>query len=890
VTVRQLVEDQARRAPDAVAVVSASTQLTYGELNSRANRLAHHLRGLGVLTESKVGLFLGREEGLIEAMLAVHKAGGAYVPLDPDHSAERLDLLLRDVDAKVVVTTGELATQLPEGPWTPVCVNAVDLADHPVTDPEPRCEPHNLAYVLFTSGSTGTPKGVAVEHGALHDRTIQIMDRYELTQADVCLQSLSAGFDASAGEIFPTLAAGARLVLGDHDWMPERILEEFRRHDVTVSQLPMSVWQRLTALVAESGGLADSLRLLLLGGEPLMPSAVADWFRVASVPLMNLYGPTEATITTSAALITRPSAVIPIGTPLGDTGMHVTDEQGRSVPMGVPGELWISGGLARGYLNQPQLTAERFVRREFDGEVRAVYRTGDVVRQLPDGQFEFRGRTDDQVKVNGFRVEPGEVTAQLLAHPDVVSCFVTVRPTEAGSPQLVAYCQLKSADVLSASAARQWCARLLPAYMIPGAFVFVEALPLNENGKVDRDTLPSPQPSGAQQSTADGRSAGHVEPRNDTERLIAAAFADVLGLEQVGAEDDFFELGGDSFRSIQFISLVRDAGLRISPRTIFAHPTVAGMAQHVKPAPANGKAPSATTVVSPARGRQALRFEVVGSLETTELGTQDTRVSVVHFNEGPAERILFCLHEVSGSVNHYTDLAAELAPVARVIGIEASTVAFETTPVNDVTAMARSYFDAIRALQPRGPYFLAGYSFGGILGLEIAKLIDSAGDRVELLVAIDSTLPVLGSVGMIERDVEAGAALVVALTDDRTVDNLRSDPEFVQLMLRLNLPDALLDLPKSQLRQQIEVLNAHFAAGLRFRPPTVPCNVLLFQAEITPWVTPLAEIWAPYVADVDDRFAPGGHIGVMRPPGVLEIATEVSKRLAVDIEETADAR
>lgn len=891
-TVRQLIEDQARRTPDAVAVVSASeaTRLTYRELNSRANQLAHHLRGLGVRAEDRVGLFLDRGTDLIEAMLAVHKAGGAYLPLDPDHPADRLDFLLRDVDAKLVVTTGELAARLPDGPWTPVRVDAAPLADCPATDPEHSCAPGDLAYVLFTSGSTGTPKGVAVEHAALRDRTIQISERYGLTPEDVCLQSLSPGFDASVGEIFPTLATGARLVLGDHDWMPERVLDGFRRHGITISQLPVSVWQRLTAPLTTSGGLADSLRLLVLGGEPLMPSSVADWFQITSVPLMNLYGPTEATVTATAALITRPSSVVPIGVPLGDTRLYVTDDQGRQVPSGLAGELWISGGLARGYLNRPDLTAERFVRREFDGESRVVYRTGDVVRQLPDGQFEFRGRTDDQVKVHGFRVEPGEVAAQLLAHPDVVSCFVTARAAEAGGTQLVAYCQTNPADALTATAARQWCARQLPGYMIPDAFVFVEALPLNENGKVDRDALPAPQPSGGRLSESDGRGAGAVPPRNDAERLIASAFAEVLGLDQVGTEDDFFELGGDSFSSIQLISLVRDAGLRLSPRTIFTHPTVAGMARHVKSGPADRKAPAPSAAVAPARTRPAPRFEVFGSLETTESGTRDTRVSVVHLNESQAERILFCLHEVSGSVSHYAGLAAELSPVARVIGVEASAVAFETPPGDDVAVMARSYFDAIRALQARGPYFLVGYSFGGVLGLEIAKLAEAAGDRVELLVGIDSTLPVLGSVGMIERDAEVSAQVVATLADDRrTTAELRFDSAFVELMHRLNLPEDLLRLPKDQVVRQVAVLDAHIGAGLRYQPPTVPCHVLLFQAESSPWVTPLAEIWAPYVAELDARIAPGGHLTVLRPPGVFEIAAEISKRLA-PLDGVTDAR
>lgn len=895
-TVRQLIEDQARRTPDAVAVAVVSgsgsgeaTWLTRGELNARANRLAHHLRGLGVRAEARVGLFLDRGAGMVEAVLAVHKAGGAYVPLDPHHPADRLAFLLRDVGAELVVTTGELAARLPKGAWTPVCVDTAPLAECPDTDPDQPCAPEDLAYVLFTSGSTGTPKGVAVEHGALRDRTVQIGERYGLTGSDVCLQSLSLSFDASAGEIFPALATGARLVIGDHDWAPDRVLADFRRHGVTVSQLPVSVWQRLTARL-KPGELPGSLRLLLLGGEPLPPSAIADWFQVTSVPLMNLYGPTEATITAAAALITRPSAVVPIGVPLGDVRMYVTDEEGRPVPAGLAGELWISGCLARGYLNRPELTAERFVLREFDGEPRAVYRTGDVVRQLPDGQYEFRGRIDDQVKVRGVRVEPGEVAAQVLAHPDVVSCFVTAQPSAAGENRLVAYCQLASRGAATATDLRQWCARLLPGHLVPDSFEFVDALPLTSNGKIDREALPAPRSSG-EQTEPDGLQAPRVAPSGHAERVIAAAFAEVLGLDEVGTEDDFYAMGGDSFRSIQLISLVRDAGLRLSPRTILLHPTVAGIAQHVKTGRSSRKAPPATAAVSPSRVRKAMRFEVIGSLTTTESGTRDTRVSVVHLNDSEAKPVLFCLHEVSGSVAHYAELAAELAPVARVVGVEAGAVAFETPPVDDVGAMARTYFDAIRALQPQGPYFLVGYSFGGLLAMEIAKLVHAACDRVDLLVCADSSLPVLGSVGMIENDVRVVAQIVAALADDRrSTADLRADSAFVELMSRQNLPVDLLQLPKEQVVRQVAVLAAHHAAGQRYQPPTVPFDLLLFQAEESPWVTPLAEIWAPYVAELDDRIAPGAHATVMRSPGVLEIAAEISKRLELAGGVTADAR
>ncbi|WP_424533870.1 amino acid adenylation domain-containing protein [Sphaerisporangium viridialbum] len=557
-TVPELVAESVRRAPGAVAVECGGETTTYAELDERARRLAPLLRGHDV-----VGVCLGRSAGTVVTLLAVWHAGAAYLPLDPEYPAERLAGLIRDAGVSLVVT-GE-----GHGPPFPsrVVVDTAGRAVTPVADPVAEGAdvpgPGAGAYVIYTSGSTGAPKGVLVEHAGLAERVRWMTADYGLGPGDKVVQFASLSFDTHAEEIYPVLAAGATVVMLPDGGasLPDHLAASAA---VTVLDLPTAYWHRLVDLIDEIRWPA-SLRLVILGGEQVHAGAVARWrARFGDrLRLVNTYGPTETTvIATAADLGDERGARPPLGRPIAGTGAYVMDARGDLVPPGVPGELCVGGaGVARGYLGRPALTAARFVPDPFGPPGSRLYRTGDRARLRNDGQLEFLGRLDDQVKVRGYRIEPGEVEARLLAHPDVGEAAVAVR-----DDTLVAYVT-GSAPF---EALRRHAAETLPPYMVPGLWARLDRLPLTTSGKVDRAALPEVEPE---------RETRFVPPRTDAEQLVAEIWAEVLELDRVGALDDFFHLGGHSLLAVQVTARIRaNVELDMPIRTIFARRTVAELA------------------------------------------------------------------------------------------------------------------------------------------------------------------------------------------------------------------------------------------------------------------------------------------------------------------------
>ncbi|MET8505486.1 amino acid adenylation domain-containing protein [Streptomyces sp. NPDC004787] len=581
VGVHHLFERQAARTPDAVAIVCEGAQVTYGELNARANRLAHHLIERGVTADDLVTVCVDRGPDMIVALLAVLKAGGAYVPLDPDYPAARIEFMLSDTRAPLVLTQSHLTDRLPAG--TPRVLVDGDwetlIAHHPAADPAPRSGPDDLAYLIYTSGSTGTPKGVMIQHRSMSNRLQEMRNRYGITADDRVLQFASVTFDAAAEQIFPALISGARLVMrGTEKWSPTSLIGTINTEGVTVGELTPALWEQVVPHLSGPRALSPAFRLLVLGGEQVPAAAVREWFRHTSVPIYNTYGPTETTITATSSLITKPRDVILIGTPIANTEVFVMDRCGGLAPVGVPGELWIGGaGVARGYWNRPDLTADRFVAHPFDRETgRTVYRTGDLVRWLPDGNLEFLGRIDQQVKIRGLRIELGEIEAALTAHEDVAAAVVIVREDTPGDKRLVGYCVPAAGRVLTGADLRARLRESLPDYMVPNWFVLLDVLPLTPNGKVDRRALP--QPDGDRPDT----DTDYVAPRSEVERVIAGIWSEVLGLDRIGVHDNFFHIGGHSLlatRVINQIDLL--TGLEVGLRQFFLAPTVADLSAHV---------------------------------------------------------------------------------------------------------------------------------------------------------------------------------------------------------------------------------------------------------------------------------------------------------------------
>ncbi|HEU4885877.1 MAG TPA: amino acid adenylation domain-containing protein, partial [Longimicrobium sp.] len=587
VCLHDLIEARARRAPDSPAVDFGGRTLTYGQLDRSANRLAHVLRERGVGPEVRVGLYFEPSPEMIVALVAVLKAGGAYLPLDTGSPTERLAWLLSNADARLVLTHAEMESALPADGPPALRVSADGFADRPETAPESGVTEQNLAYVIYTSGSTGRPKGVLVEHRGVCNSTTAFIGVYGIRPESRVLLFAPLHFDASVLDVFTALCSGATLVVAPRDAMlpGEGLVELLRAERITHLKITPS------ALAVTPPADLPELEAVMVGGESCSAELVARW--APGRRFFNGYGATEHSVRFTA-LRCEPSPFPPaVGRPIANTRLYVLDAQLRPVPVGVPGEVYMAGvGTTRGYLNRPGLSAERFVPDPFWGVAGArMYRSGDRGRWLPDGTLEFVGRVDFQVKVRGFRIEPGEVEAALLEHPSLLDAVVVARGGVSEERMLAAYVVAHDGvDAPAAAELRAFLKQRLPEYMVPGAFVSMDALPLTSNGKVDRRALPEPQTADAAESFA--------APRTPMEEILAGIFAEVLRKERVGRDDDFFVLGGHSLIATRLISRVRESfRVEVPLRALFEAPTPAALAVRVGTLLRAGDAAQAPPVV-----------------------------------------------------------------------------------------------------------------------------------------------------------------------------------------------------------------------------------------------------------------------------------------------------
>jgi amino acid adenylation domain-containing protein len=569
-TIAAIFEDQVLKTPDHVAVAYQGEEVTYKELNRRANQLAHHLRSRGVGPEVMVGIFLERSPDLIGAVLGVLKAGGAYVPLEPTLPLERIAAILEDCFITIVVTQSNLEDKLPAVWATALCLDMEreELARESEDNPAATASPDNSAYVIYTSGSTGVPKAVVVEHRGLRNLSEVQSRLFGVQPGHRVLQFASLSFDASIFEISMALLAGATLCLGNLDaLLPGEPLARFLLEErINVVTLPPSALAVLPTL-----NLAD-LGTILVAGEACPSELPSQW--ASGRRFFNLYGPTEATVWATQVLYGPGKQSPSIGRPIANVQIYLLDAGLQLVPVGIPGEICIGGvGLSRGYLNKPDLTAESFVPNPFgSSEGSRLYRTGDVARYLPDGNIEFLGRADSQVKIRGYRVELGEVEAVMEQHPQVLTAVVTARD-DADSKRLAAYV-LAVGDELDLQELRSYLRRKLPEYMVPAVISKVREFPLTVNGKIDRRALPDPDMVSIVAEEA------FVAPRTDLESILSRLFAEVLGLERVGATHNFFELGGHSLLATQVVSRVREFfRIELPLSGFFQNSTVAQLAE-----------------------------------------------------------------------------------------------------------------------------------------------------------------------------------------------------------------------------------------------------------------------------------------------------------------------
>ncbi|WP_447035929.1 non-ribosomal peptide synthase/polyketide synthase [Streptomyces sp. DSM 118878] len=581
-SVHELFEERVRLSPEAVAVIAGGVELSYGEVNERANRLAHVLRDAGVGAESLVGVCLERGADLLPSLLGVMKAGGGYVPLDPANPVERLRFMLADSGASVLVTTADLAGTVGFAGRVVVLdgADADVIAQAPAGDLAPVSEASNTAYVIYTSGSTGRPKGVVVPHSNVMRLLETTYEHFAFDESDVFSLFHSFAFDVSVFEMWGALLFGGSVVVIEREVArsPEDFLDLLVEREVTVLCQTPSAFRSLTAAAAAGDKRIRqlSLRAVVFAGEKLEVPELAPWVErlgLGRTALVNMFGPTETTVYVTYHRIVRrdlePGSGNPIGRPLNDLRIHLLDPSGSLVPMGVPGEMHVAGpGVARGYLNRPGLTAERFVPDPFGGPGGRLYRTGDLAVRRPDGRLEFLGRIDDQVKIRGFRVELGEIEVALAAQESVREAVVVARENQ----KLVGYVVPRAGATVEVAAVRAGVGRVLPDYMVPSALVVLDALPLTPNGKLDKRALPAPD------EDAFARAA-FIAPRSPLEDRIAGVWRDVLGVERVGVQDSFFDLGGDSIRAVTLVGALRAHGIDIAVRDVLARRTVAGLAE-----------------------------------------------------------------------------------------------------------------------------------------------------------------------------------------------------------------------------------------------------------------------------------------------------------------------
>ncbi|MET6765473.1 amino acid adenylation domain-containing protein [Serratia marcescens] len=744
--VHELFEQQARLTPQAIALIQDAQRLSYAQLNARANRLAHRLIERGVQPGDRVAVRLARSIELVCAQLAVIKAGAAYVPIDPQLPAARQAWIADDSGACLMLTDAIGDEEIPQ-----LTVEDREAEDHD-GNPALRVSSGATAYIMYTSGSTGTPKGVMTPHQGI-TRLVR-NNRYAAFDADDRIAfAANPAFDASTMEVWAALLNGGALVVIAPEVMmeAERLAAELQRHRITTLFLTTALFNQYVHSI--SGALAQ-LKYLISGGEKEDPGAYARLLQERGpVHLIHAYGPTETTTFATTARIERAEgeARLPIGKPIGNTRAYLLDARGRPVPMGAVGELHIGGvGVALGYLNRPELTAQRFLSDPFNpvGGGR-MYRTGDLARYLPDGSLEYQGRCDQQIKLRGFRIEPGEIEVQLAASPWVREAVVQVCSTE-HHPRLVAWI-VPTADVDRSALQGQLRAYLserLPEYMVPSAYVWLDALPLTANGKLDRRALPEPERAAV-------GIREYAAPQGETETTLARVWCELLEIGQIGRHDNFFELGGHSLLAVRLSSQLRQQGITLPVQAIFNHPILAELAERI----------DRRTAEAPLR--KAVPARSSGSRPP-----------------------LFFVPTGFGDHSYVFELAKEIDETFPVYAVPWPAVEEKPATMSD---MAASAVALIREVQPQGPYHLAGYSSGGVLAYAIAEQLQSAGEAVAFLGLIDTLRPV-----------EAMHSPVQLLLNWVESTQERPDPQFCQQLAELPLPEAIAAVQRAGIKTQRE--------------------------------------------------------------------------------------
>jgi len=824
------VEAMAVKAPDQIAVVHAQEQLSYGELNARANQVAYYLRKRGVGRNVRVGICLHRSLDFAVALLGVLKAGGVCVPLDPNYPNERLALMLGDVAAPIVLTErGLLGATVPEGTRVVhLSEERRGIAGEPHSNPGSGAIASDIAYVIYTSGSTGRPRGVLLPHAGLVNYTSAAAELFGLHPGDRMLQFCSISFDAALEEIFSTWAAGATLVFRSEEVSlePSEFLSWAASQRITVMDIPTAYWHEwVYALPALAQKAPAGLKLVIVGGEKSFPEAYSTWHKLVGnrVRWINTYGPAEASIVATSY---EPNvqagddspAVLPIGRPVANARVYLLDPDLNPVPVGVPGELHIGGaGVAAGYLNLPQLTEEKFIPDIFSDLPSArMYKTGDLARYLPGGEIEFLGRRDNQVKIRGFRVEPGEIESVLTQHPGVHEAAVVLREDLPGNKRLVSYVVRSPLENATESELRRHVQTRLPEYMVPSEFIFLESMPLTPNGKIDRRALPTAKVDSPVETT-------HAETANDPqqERLIHI-WEELLGRKPIGIRDNFFDLGGHSLLAARLMHRLKQVfGKSVPLSVLLQAPTVEQLAAVLRE------------------------------------GSSQHWSSLVAIQPEGSKPPFFCVHGVGGNVVGFVELARQMKPGYPFYGLQSQGLDGKHVCHARIEDMAAHYLNEIRNVQASGPYHLGGFSLGGLVAYEMACQLLERGEEVNLLVLFDTY------------------ASNPKPVNESLLDLLRH-PTLAQVQ---RLPQALRKKVRRTIRawrlpevlKKVGRANAHAAEQYRLRPYRGKATLLRASDTWRVSDDPYAA-WKQLVGELETIEIPGTHMEILREPHVSRLA------------------
>jgi amino acid adenylation domain-containing protein len=862
----ELFEEQVERSPDAVALVSGGRRLTYRDLNLRANRLAHQLRARGVGPEILVGIFIERSIEMIVGVLGVLKAGGAYVPLDPSYPDEHLAFQLTDAAPPVVLTRRDLAPRLASSPAQAIFLDGGECTEQVEGGDNPRSgvSPANIAYVIYTSGSTGRPKGVLIPHQGLVNYLSWAVEAYQVAAGTGAPLHTPLGFDLTVTSLFLPLLVGRAVMLVSEEESLEGLSDALQ---AATNLSPVKTTPAHLLLLSRQlppDRVAGRARVFVIGGEALSWDSLAFWQTHApQTRLVNEYGPTETVVGCCVYTATGQagrSGGVPIGRPIANTQLYVLDRHLEPVPIGALGELYIGGdGVGRGYLNRPELTAERFVPDRFSNAPGArLYRTGDLARYLGDGNLEFCGRIDQQIKVRGYRIEPGEIEAVLGQHPAVGQVVVMTHATSPQDVYLVAYWEPRGELAPSSGELRSYLADRLPPHMVPSAFVSLPTLPTTPNGKIDRRALA--EPGRRSLLEAGSQSLGALD---ELEANLVGMWERVLGVRPIGVHHDFFQLGGHSLLAAQLFAEIEESlGVRLPLATLIDAPTIAELAGVLRRGP----------------------------------GTVRQR-SLVAIQRAGSRPPLFAVPGIEGGVLGYHELARLLGEDQPFYGLESQGLDGSVGPLTSVEDIAATHLREIRAVQPEGPYYLLGSCFGGVVAWEMARQLRTAGQAIGFLGLIgsspkpDSTPPnLLGARAAAVRELMVGrlSLYVRALKQLRGRRRLEYLRQRVAELAQMVRGRHWVRHNRSEFDREI-VAQANLIAFSRYVPPRYDGPVVLFRCRIDRGFGHDGEAWKALAAGgLDIHRVPGENSGLMmKEPNVLVIAVELKACLDRALSESA---